>query len=126
MASAQGRKPKSKKKYYKPPSTLAKIRHRLTDGTPTHALLHYLHGRDKLPPDILAVAETAEKVHQVRALLEEIEKDGGVKEVAHVLKCDVSAIKSLIKGGTGKPIKKFLSNARNALIVKTMKEPEED
>ena len=123
MPSRQ-RKPKKKKKYYKPPPILDKFRGRLVNGTPTHTLLHYLHGRDKLPEDILAMAEAAEKLHQVRDLLSEVHDQGGIGRVEELTGCDVDALKSFISGGDNM-IKSFMTNARKALVMKTMKEPEE-
>ena len=126
MAGNRGRRSASgKKRYYKPPSALDKVRHRLADGTPTHELLHYLHGRSKLPADVRVIAEAAEKLYQARELLTEVHGDDGITEVAKILKCRFPKLRALTRGEAAKLIKKFMIGARKALIIKTMKEPEE-
>ena len=120
------RKPKGKKKkYYTPPTALAKVRYRLTDGTPTHALLHYLHGRKKLPRDIRIIAEAAEKLHQVRELIDEVHGEDGVREVSKIVGIKFQKLLALVDGEAAKLIKSFMAEARKALVLKTMKEPEE-
>lgn len=114
-----------KQKYYKPPSTLAKLRHRLADGTPTHSLLHYLHGREKLPEDVKVIAEAAEKLHQVRELLSEVREDGGVGEVSGAVRYRSKELRAMIDGKASNLIRDFLTAARRALIIKTMREPDE-
>lgn len=119
------RSDRKKKKYYKPHSALEKIRHRLADGTPTHSLLHYLHGREKLPRDIRIIAEAAEKLHQVGELFREVRNDKGIDEVTNTIRRKFPKLAALVGNGATKLIKGFVAEARKALIVKTMREPEE-
>jgi len=114
---------KKKKRYYNPPSALDKIRHRLADGTPTHKLLHYLHGCDKLPDDIRDLAEASEQLHQVMTLLDAFKESSAVKEAGNGAK---ESCQLLVGNEVRVAIKKFMVEARKALLVKTMKEPEEE
>ena len=127
MASKRGRKLGSggRRKYYKPLPVEVKFRHRLFDGTPTHKLLHYLHGSDKLPKDVLSITETAEKLHQVREMLEEVQKDNGVGDVSEAVGRKFPKIMALVDGRTVELIKGFMIEARKVLVIKTTKEPEE-
>ena len=111
-----------KKRYYNPPSAMDKIRHRLADGTPTHKLLHYLHGCDKLPADVRDLAEAAEQLHQVATLLDAVTESSAVKEVGNGAK---ESCQLLTGNEIRAAIKKFTVEARKVLLVKTMKEPEE-
>lgn len=104
---------------------MAKLRHRLADGTPTHSLLHYLHGREKLPKDVRGIAEAAEKLHQVRELLSEVQTDGGVEEVSETVGYRSRELRNMIEDKASDLIKDFLTAARKALIAKTMREPDE-
>lgn len=118
-------KKQAKKKYYTPPTALEKIRHKLADGTPTAELLHYMHKRDKLPKDVLAIAEAAEKIAQIRQLMKDTLDSGGIEAV------EAATGKSLVGMGetytmlveTG--AEEFLVEARKALVLKTMKQPKE-
>ncbi len=111
-----------KKRYYHPPSALDKIRHKLADGTPTHELLHYMHGREKLPTDVKDIAEAAENLHQVRTLLESLRESTAIAEIGNGVEQGCSV---LISEDIDKAIKMFMIEARKALVMKTMKEPEE-
>lgn len=113
-----------KKRYYTPPTALDKIRHRLADGTPTPDLLHYMHGREKLPKDVRSIAEAAEKLQLVRKLMQEVSKDGGVDEVAGAVGCDLGDLKAILNGDAEVAMRNFMAEARKALVIKTMREPE--
>lgn len=125
MAAKSASRSGRKKKYYKPHSALEKIRHRLADGTPTHSLLHYLHGREKLPKDITIIAEAAEKLHQVGELIQEVRNDKGIDEVTKTINRKFPELAALVGNGATKMIKGFVAEARRALTIMTTKEPEE-
>lgn len=114
------------KRYYKPPSALDKIRHKLADGTPTHSLLRYMHGRSKIPKDVRIIAEAAEKLHDVRLLLAEVHRSGGIDEVDKVTGSKSAGLRQLADGEAATMIKTFMTAARKALLLKTMKEPSEE
>ena len=117
-------KQNKKKSYYKPPTAIEKLRHRLADGTPLNELLHYMHGKDSLPRDVKKIAEAAEKLHQARALVEEVKKAKCVDLVAPFAgENGAGEIRAMLNGDTSLVIGKFLSAARDALVMKTMKRP---
>ena len=121
MSAKRGRS--GSKSYYKPPSALDKIRYRLADGDPIYTLLRYFHGRSKLPKDVRAIAETAEKLHEIGQLIQEIHDSGGVIEVDKVTGSNSEELKRLLNGDAAEMISTFQKRARAALVEKTMKEP---
>lgn len=115
----------SKKKYYTTPTPIEKIRHKLADGTPTAELLRYMHGREKLPEDVLAIAETAEKMAEIRKLMKEILDGGGLVQVELATGKSVVGVgemfTKIVEGGA----EELLVEIRKALLLKTMKQPKE-
>ena len=130
MAAKSGRKPRSgeRKSYYKPSPVLVKLRHRIADGVPTHELLYYLHGRNKLPKDVHSIAKTVDKLHHVRELLEAVQKGNGVGDVSDVSSTGghkFPEIMALVDGRIVELIKSFTVEARKVLTTKTTEEPKE-
>lgn len=124
MAAKRSKKPakaSSEKGYYTPPTAIDKIRHKLADGVPTDELLHYMHGRDKLPADVKSIAEAAEKFQQVRTLLAEINKSKAIDQVHTLANADVDGVRRLTNGDVDTVIAEFMRSARKALVLKTMK-----
>lgn len=111
----------NRKKYYQPSTAITKIRHRLADGVPTHELLHYMHDRKKLPKNIRDLAEAAERLHQVRSLLDEVREStapdqlrNGSEEICRILTSE----------DIREAIETFIRAARKELVLQTMKESE--
>jgi len=116
---------KKKKSYYKSPTPLEKVRHRLADGTPTAELLRYMHSRKKLPKDVRQIAEAAERMSEVRRLLKEVIGDSGVETVAGATGIDLGEFNKACAQMANTDIGNFMAEARKALMLKTMKQPKE-
>lgn len=122
MVAKRQPKPSKKKNYYKSPSAESKLRHRLADGTPTTKLLYYMHDKKRLRKDILELAEAAEKLGHVKELLEGVTSSGSIDELGE----SATALKDLTANGARTTIDRFIKEVRKALVLKTMKEPEEE
>ena len=110
-----------KKKYYQPPTAVAKVRHRLADGAPAHKLLHYMHDRNKLPRDIRDLAEAAERLDQVRKLLTEVKDSTAIDQLRNGAE---ESCRVLSGDEITEAIETFIREARKELVLKTMKGPD--